>query len=167
MGSVFGVDSGSFLLQVSSSRATSCSVDGEQEVSAGLHPAGPPGSVPVCLSVCLSSVIHSKLNQDQYSIITDTTSVNVYVFRGQRSCVQQLWGAGAERRGGGQRSQQYVSIQDQPTWRILQTAAAWKLQLHSKQHSDTVTSSGRLQSYSSYYKTFFFRLVCICSLTLR
>ena len=55
---MFGVDSGGFLLQVSSSRSTSCHVEREQEVSAGLHPTGPPGSVPVCLFTCLSVCGH-------------------------------------------------------------------------------------------------------------
>lgn len=133
VGSVSGVDSGGFLLQVSSSWGTSYSVDGQQKGSAGLHAAGPPGSVPVCPSVCVSFGNQLKLNQERYAI-----TICVCMFRGQRSSVWWLGSAGAERSGGGQRSWQHVSIQKWPKWRILQTAAAWKLQLHSKQHTDTV-----------------------------
>lgn len=71
---------------------------------------------------------------------------SVLGFRGERSCVR-LWRAGAERGGGGQRSAEHVSVQNQPTRRVLQTAAAWKLHLHSKQrhtrtnHSDPLNTS--------------------------
>lgn len=122
VGAVFGDHSGTVLLQVSSSQRASCFVERQQKGSAGLRPASPPGSVCLCLWVHLS-----LLKQYQYLIITWYV-----VFRCQRSSVWWFRRASGERSSGGQRSQEYMSIQNQSTWGILPSAATWELHIHSK-----------------------------------